>query len=248
MVIGTIRNESIKYGAKKKKETDTIEKQLVNEIENLSNIMNNTDDNTTLELHKQQKDRKKTELNSIIDKKINGYILRSKAQIVEEGEKSSKYFASLEKKKAENKIISRLEVKGNIITDQKEILVEEKSYYKNLFSKRELKNSSYNFFDKNITKLNTEEQQLCDGILTDHELTTALIDMKNQKSPGSDGQTTEFYKLFWNDIKTFYIKSINYSYQNGQLTELQNQSIISLIPKSGKDTTFLDNCLLNVDY
>lgn len=63
--------------------------------------------------------------------------------------------------------------------------------------------------------------------------------MKNQKSPGSDGITTEFYKIFWNDIKQFYVNSINYSYENGQLTELQKQSIITLIPKPGKDTTDL---------
>ena len=49
-----------------------------------------------------------------------------------------------------------------------------------------------------------------------------------------------------------YVNSINYSYQCGELTELQNQSIISLIPKSEKDITFLENwrpiSLLNVDY
>ena len=201
LVKGTIRNESIKYGSKKKKETDKLEKQLTKEIENLNKTINDTLNNSTLDLLKQEIDTKTAELNSLIDKKIDGYILRSKAQVVEEGEKNSKYFASLEKKKAENKIISRLEVKGNIITDQKDILTEEKSYYENLFSKRDRKNSFYNFFDNNITKLNDDEQQTCDGILTERELAMALKNMKNQKSPGSDGLTTEFYKLFWNDIK-----------------------------------------------
>ena len=76
--------------------------------------------------------------------------------------------------------------------------------------------------------------------------------MKNNKSPGSDGITTEFYKIFWNDIKKFYIGSLNHSYQYVALTVLQNQSIISLIPKSDKDTSILENwrpiSLLNVDY
>ena len=34
--------------------------------------------------------------------------------------------------------------------------------------------------------------------------------MKNKKSPGSDGIIAEFYKIFWNDITEFYVKSINY--------------------------------------
>ena len=47
--------------------------------------------------------------------------------------------------------------------------------------------------------------------------------------------------MFWIDIKRFYIDTINHFYQCGALTELQNQSIISLISKSDKDTTFLEN-------
>ena len=76
--------------------------------------------------------------------------------------------------------------------------------------------------------------------------------MKNQKSPGSDGISVEFYKLFWNNIKEFYVNSINHSFQTGSFTELQEQSNLTIIPKQNKDLTTLDNwlpiSLLNVDY
>ena len=65
--------------------------------------------------------------------------------------------------------------------------------------------------------------------------------MKNGKSPGSDGLTTEFFKIFWNTIKSFYINSINYSYAKGTLTEMQKQGVISLLPKKGKELTLLNN-------
>ena len=45
---------------------------------------------------------------------------------------------------------------------------------------------------------------------------------------------TEFYKIFWNDTEEYYIKSINFSFQNGEPTELQKQKIITLLPKNGK--------------
>ena len=125
--------------------------------------------------------KKKSELNLIIDKRIDGYIVRSKAQVIEEGKRNSKYFASLEKKKAESKIISRLNIKDKIITDQTDILKEEKSYYENLFSKKNIKHSSYNFFNDNVEQLDEAEQNICDGILTEHELAAALKEMKNQK-------------------------------------------------------------------
>lgn len=89
-------------------------------------------------------------------------------------------------------------------------------------------------------------------MLTEDKCRKVLKEMKHQKSPRSDGLTSEFSKIFWEDMKQFYVKSINFSYQNGQLTELQNQSIISLIPKLEKGITYLESwrpvSLLNVDY
>ena len=51
--------------------------------------------------------------------------------------------------------------------------------------------------------------------------------MKNSKSPGSDGITIEFYKMYWPILKKHYVNSINYSFEIGSLTELQKQSTIT---------------------
>ena len=76
--------------------------------------------------------------------------------------------------------------------------------------------------------------------------------MQNNKSPGSDGITTEFYKIFWSDIKNYYIKSLNYSFENGDMTDMQKQGLISLLPKTNNDLGNLNNwrplSLLNIDY
>ena len=42
--------------------------------------------------------------------------------------------------------------------------------------------------------------------------------MKNNKSPGLDGFTVEFFKFFWVDIGAFILRSINYDYRNGSLS------------------------------
>ena len=191
-------------------------------------------------------------MDNLTKNKLNGLIIRSKAQIVEQDEKNSKYFASLEKKRAESKIVSRLNVNGGIITEPKEVLIEQKQYYENLYKEKEQTNPSFNFFDEHVPKLNANEKVKCDGLISEDECEKALKEMKNQKSPGSDGLTTEFYKIFWLDIKTYFVNAIYYSNQVGHLSELQKQSIISLLPKSGKDTSFFQNwlpiSLLNVGY
>ena len=109
-----------------------------------------------------------------------------------------------------------------------------------------------NFYDETSTKLNEEDKNTCEGHLTEYECANALKYMKNNKSPGSDGITTEFYKIFWNILKLYLIKSLNSAYTDGHLSEIQSQSLITLLPKPEKDTMYLKNwrpiSLLNIDY
>ena len=252
LIKGTVRNETIKYAARKKKENNELENRLSNDINKLKIDLTNSLNNDNSQNIKSNLDKKISELESLIENKINGSILRSKAIVVEYSERNSKYFANLEKKKSETKLINRLLVNNEILTDQTKILKATEEFYKNLYEKKETKDSAFDFFDNTINKLSETEADSCDGLLTELECKTALKYMKNQKSPGSDGLTVEFYKIFWNDIKHFYIRSINYSYKNGSLTELQKQGVITLLPKPNKDIEKLENwrpiSLLNVDY
>ena len=250
LIKGTIRNETIKYASKKQKDTNKRETTLRNDIHILNKSLSETSNTNRAETIKNNLQEKNNELEIITNAKLNGFILRSKANIVENSEKNSKYFASLEKKRSESKTISRLLFNDTINTDQKEILQEAESYYKKLYDKKETQNSRINFFYDSIKKLDETEKQTCEGLITELECAKALKGMQNNKSPGSDGITVEFYKIFWNTINQHYIRSINYSFEAGSLTELQKQSIIT--PKQNKDITILDNwrpiSLLNVDY
>ena len=76
--------------------------------------------------------------------------------------------------------------------------------------------------------------------------------MKNDKSPGLDGFTVEFFKFFWIDIGCFILKSLNYGYCTGSLSITQKQVVITCIPKPNKSRFKLKNwrpiSLLNVIY
>ena len=81
-------------------------------------------------------DSKKLELNDLLDNKINGILIRSKANIVEHNEKNSKYFSNLEKKRAEQKIMAKININGNIIENQTHIRNEQKQFYSTLYKKK----------------------------------------------------------------------------------------------------------------
>ena len=76
---------------------------------------------------------KNNALEKITEERIQGLILRSKAEMVEHGEKNSKYFASLEKKRSETKLISRLKINNKINTNQTEILSETELFFIKIF-------------------------------------------------------------------------------------------------------------------
>ena len=58
-----------------------------------------------------------------------------------------------------------------------------------------------------------------------------MKNMQNNKSPGNDGLTKEFYEGFWDEIKELLIASATEAKQRGELTISQRQAIIKLIEK-----------------
>ncbi len=71
----------------------------------------------------------KKELEQIV-KKLNGQIFRSKIRWTEDEEKHSKYFLSLKKKNYSNKLISTLDIDGNIVKDPLKSLKHNRQFIK----------------------------------------------------------------------------------------------------------------------
>ena len=128
---------------------------------------------------------------------------------------------------------------GILICKPGQILEEQASFFEKLYAPNKCREESQNltteFIGKiDIPKLNEAQNELLDSELCVTELTMALKEMSNDKSPGLDGFTTNFYKFFWADIKHIVLESFKYSLQHGELSENQKRGVLSLIPKMVK--------------
>ena len=76
--------------------------------------------------------------------------------------------------------------------------------------------------------------------------------MASEKSPGTDGLPSEFYKVFWEEIGVILTSALNFCFKTGQLRMSQRREIIKLVPKKDADPNLFKNwrplTLLNCDY
>ena len=246
-----IRGETITFCSYKKRERQKHENELLQEIEILEN-----EDETDENIEKLAILR--ASLEDYLKLKVEGAAIRARVEWVEEGEKNSKFFLNLEKHRSQNKTISQLKLaNGDILTESSDILNEQYRFYNELYSLH-IENEKHTaeaediFLKNNVPQLTDEDIKHCEGAITYSECTRALKDMKNNKTPGSDGFSVEFYKFFWKDISEHLINSLNFAFEKGEISIDQKRGLISLIPKKDKDRILLKNwrpiALLNTDY
>lgn len=195
------------------------------------------------------------ELEQIYQEKAEGAIIRARVNWSEKGEKSNTYFYNLESKSRSKKSIKTLITDDGLeLTDGNRVCKEAFQLYSNLYSAKISPSTEdiQTLFNAEIPKLDEDDKVLLNTPLAEKDFKIALDKMKSNKSPGSDGFTTEFYKFFWNDLKKFFLKSVNKSIFEKELSYSQRRGLITLIEKQGKDARYISNwrpiTLLNVDY
>ena len=116
---------------------------------------------------------------------------------------------------------------GEIINDNVSIMIETELFYEKLYKSQEK-----DMLDIDISSivespaLTKEESDSLEGRINLQEALSALKNTKNDKSPGSDGYTVEFFKFFFKDIGTFMTRSFNHGFEKGELSVTQRQGVI----------------------
>ena len=82
-----------------------------------------------------------------------------------------------------------------------------------------------------LPRINEAKLTKCKKPISDNKCQKTILQLANNMSPGFDVFSIEFYKTFWTEIKSLFMKCPNFSKITSQLSDFQNESVITLLPK-----------------
>ena len=232
-----MRGTCIGYASKKNREKkDKIEEdnRKAKRLEdNLCEAVSNKNPEIEIAYIEHQLTEVKRKIEEAIEEDVRGKALRSKCQWYEHGDRSSKFFLSLEKAHGNTKTVRRLIKEDNTeITDGKDILGEEYRFYKKIYTSQ---GNSYKlssaetqktkeFFTTESPKIKQDDHgKITEDIhdIDDNEIWKIIKESPKGKSPGIDGFTNEFYQEMWLYLKTYMMDSFRLALERGLLTTTQ---------------------------
>ena len=127
------------------------------------------------------------------------------------------------------------------LTEQNEINNNIFTFYQNLFSKQTdfKQNDLIHYLGKiNLLSPSNGQKLICDAITTEKEIYDALKSMENNKTPGNDWLSKEFYEVFWNDVKIPLLALINDTFIKKELSTSQKQAVVKSIEKKDRQKIY----------
>ena len=202
-----IRAATISFSKSKAKSTYRREMEIRRQLDVLDDIICNNFYSSEIDLVLKEFDNLKTELQFIYDKKGMAAIFRSKCRWIEMGERPTKDFFNVEKRNYIKKTITELRMEDEtVIKKETQILDAIENYFSNLYlSTDSTTQEDYDEYiqDLSLPRLSDEERDNMEGVLTYEECKKVLETFQNDKSPGEDGFTVEFYKFFFRSSWTW---------------------------------------------
>ena len=116
--------------------------------------------------------------------------------MIEEGERNTSYFLGLEKHYRSLNVIRKVTEQTKSVYSDNDILKEICTFYEKLYQSKQINNNEINSYLSELEidrKLNEKEKFFCDEIPTLNECEEAVLNLKDNKSPGIDRIPNELY-------------------------------------------------------
>ncbi|GJS31424.1 RNA-directed DNA polymerase, eukaryota [Tanacetum coccineum] len=169
------------------------------------------------------------QLDAIKSKEDANSFQKSKIRWAIEGDENLKFFHGIINKKRSQLAIHEVFVDGVWQTDPCAIKVAFRNHFEARFKKPTSSGPKTNFtFPKRLVQDQTDDLERS---VTRDEIRMAVWNCGDNKSPGPDGYSFEFFKKYWSFVGPDLCEAVEQLFMNGAFSKGCNSSFIALIPK-----------------
>ena len=195
--------------------------------------------------------RVKNALKEIDMKRLSGSIVRSRVQLFDNKEQPSTFFYRKELSKGKKKLISKIVHENRVCEDNDSISDSFVNFFTHLYGKEPVELPPDKYIE-NLPHVDPDSTDHLGKSISIEDIQLAVSQMENNKTPGPDGLSKEFYETFSKELFPILVEVFTAIFDKGSLSDSQKVSYISLLCKNNNQPELCKNyrpiSLLNVDY
>ncbi|GJQ89092.1 RNA-directed DNA polymerase, eukaryota [Tanacetum coccineum] len=177
-------------------------------------------------------------LNDIQSAEARDRLQKAKIQWAIEGDENSKFFHGIINRKRANLAVKGVMVNGEWLDEPCRVKEEFRLHFANRFSAPSPNRCKLNFVFPN--KLSPDLANDLERPITRAEVRNAVWGCGENKSPGPDGFTFEFFRKYWDILGSDFCAAIEWFFEHCMFARGCNSSFIALIPKT-QDPKFVSD-------
>nr|GFC31184.1 RNA-directed DNA polymerase, eukaryota [Tanacetum cinerariifolium] len=154
---------------------------------------------------------------------------KAKVRWAIEGDENSKFFHGIINKMRSQLAIRGVFVNGVWLTDPGSVKLAFHDHFADMF--KQPTSTRFKINTEFPNRLSSDQIGDLDKPISVEEIKAAVWDYGENKSPGPDGYTFEFYRHFWDLISKDFCADITYFFDHGSFPRGGNSSFVALIPK-----------------
>ncbi|GJX36859.1 putative RNA-directed DNA polymerase, eukaryota, reverse transcriptase zinc-binding domain protein [Tanacetum coccineum] len=201
-----------------------------NSIKNeLSDIDKDLDRGAVSDTHLFRRLELQRKLHDINQMEAKDSFQKSKVKWAIEGDENSKFFHGIINKKRSQLAIRGVFVNGLWCTDPGKVKEAFFNHFEARFKKPVAHRFMLNFpFNKRLSEVQAADLERS---VSRDEIRLAVWNCGENKSPGPDGYTFEFFRKYWNFVGPDFCEAVEYFFETGLFSKGCNSSFVALIPK-----------------
>ncbi|GKB20293.1 RNA-directed DNA polymerase, eukaryota [Tanacetum coccineum] len=200
---------------------------------NLRDIDKELDQGGTNEVILQRRLEILKNLHDINSANARDYMQKAKIQWAIEGDENSKFFHGIINRKRAN-----LAIKGVMVDDPCRVKEEFRLHFANRF--RAPVDTRYKLNYTFPNKLQPDQMATLESPISRDEVRNAVWGCGENKSPGPDGFSFEFFRKFWDTVGSDFCEAVEWFFKHSSFFRGCNSSFIALIPKN-QDPKFVND-------